>query len=163
MSEDFIPRSRQTHADQCALLQGPLCEHFATTYGLTRDSILNSSRYFHVTEALIPDAMHDLLEGVLPYETKELIKYFISENVITLKELNSAIESFPYVGSDSKNKPIPISSSTLHSADHLLKQTGNTVMCVHILIMLTTYCSYTDVVLRKTTSSYDWSESSRGG
>lgn len=83
--------------------------------------------------------MHDLLEGVLPYETKELLKYLITEKILTLKVLNSAIESFPYIGSDSKNKPAPISSTTLHSADHLLKQTGNGVksyVCVYNNLLL---------------------------
>ena len=48
-SEAFQSRTRDTHANQCASLGGPLCEHFATTFGLQRDSILNSSHYFHVT------------------------------------------------------------------------------------------------------------------
>ena len=68
--------------------------------------------------------MHNVLEGCLPYEVKELLKYLIQDNVITLSGLNSTIESFPYSGPDAKNKPIPIASTTLSSADHNLKQTG---------------------------------------
>ena len=62
--------------------------------------MLNTSRFFHITEGLVPDVMHDILEGLLPYEAKELIKHLISEKVISLSELNKAIESFPYVGPD---------------------------------------------------------------
>lgn len=29
-------------------------------------------RYFHVTEGLIPDVMHDILEGILPFEVAEV-------------------------------------------------------------------------------------------
>ena len=29
------------------------------------DLILTKSRYFHVTEGLVPDTMHDVLEGTL--------------------------------------------------------------------------------------------------
>ena len=68
--------------------------------------------------------MHDLLEGLLPYEAKELIKHLISGKVISLSELNKAIESFPYVGPDARNKPAPIATTTLSSSDHGLKQTG---------------------------------------
>ena len=32
------------------------------------DSVLNSLTFFHVTEGLPPDAMNDLLEGVVKYE-----------------------------------------------------------------------------------------------
>ena len=69
----------------------------AATYGLECDSILNSSRFFHVTEGLSPDIMHDIPEGALQYETKELIKYLVTEQeVLTLDELNQRILSFPY-------------------------------------------------------------------
>jgi hypothetical protein len=131
-SEAFQSRTRETHASQCASLSGPLKEHFATTYGLHRDSILNTSRYFHVTEGLVPDIMHDVLEGCLAYEVKELLKYLISSSIITLSELNRIMASFPYTGSDSRNKPTPLSSTTLSSSDHNLKQTGM-YMYVHVL------------------------------
>ena len=51
-------------------LGGPLHDHFATTFGLHKDSTLNSS-FFHATEGLVPDIMHDCLEGCLQYEIKE--------------------------------------------------------------------------------------------
>ena len=81
-------------------------------------------RYFHVTEGLIPDVMHDILEGVLPLEIKELIKHYIDKKVLSLGQLNKAIESFKYGGLDLSNKPTPISPATLAARDHLLKQTG---------------------------------------
>ena len=130
ISEAFQSRTRETHANQCASLSGPLKDHFATTYGLHRDSILNTSRYFHVTEGLVPDIMHDVLEGCLAYEVKELLKHLISTSIITLSELQRIMASFPYTGSDSRNKPTPLSSTTLSSSDHNLKQTGE---YVHLL------------------------------
>ena len=42
-------------------------------YGINRDSILNKLAYFHVCSgALLPDVMHDVLEGTLQYEIKSL-------------------------------------------------------------------------------------------
>ena len=38
--------------------------------------VINPSKYFHVTEGLV---MHDLLEGVLPLELKEILKFYINE------------------------------------------------------------------------------------
>ena len=63
-----MPRTRDTHAHHIRSLEGPLNSHSSMTYGLTRDSCLNSSSYFHVTEGLAPDIMHDVLEGVAQYE-----------------------------------------------------------------------------------------------
>ena len=61
----------------------------------TVDSILNTSRYFHVTEGLVPDIMHDVLEGCLPYEAKQLIRYLTASNIISLEDLNHIIETLP--------------------------------------------------------------------
>ena len=48
------------------------------TYGVNRESILNSLQYFDVAdECVIPDLMHDMLEGYLPYTTKLMLKHFI--------------------------------------------------------------------------------------
>ena len=67
--------------------------------------------------------MHDILEGCLMYETKELLKYFITEKKsFTLSELNNRIECFPYCYSDVENKPSGI--RTLGTSDHGLKQSG---------------------------------------
>lgn len=118
-------RDRASHTAHCLSLTGPLCEHYSTNFGVNHNSILNTSRYFHVTEGLVPDAMHDLLEGVLPLEMKKMIKIFINEKkYLTLQELNKRIELFPYTGPDSRNKPAPIALTTLNSQDHKLKQTG---------------------------------------
>ena len=63
VADAFVRRTVETHKRHCQSLNGPLHEHVATTYGLTRDSILNSLRFFHVTSGLPPDVMHDVLEG----------------------------------------------------------------------------------------------------
>lgn len=69
--------------------------------------------------------MHDILEGALELELKQLLKLFVSKKYLSLCRLNDAIQSFPYGVADVKNKPSPISSKTLASQDNLLKQSGN--------------------------------------
>ena len=139
VSEAFQPRTRETHALQCLSLGDVLHDHFATTFGINRDSILNESKYFHVTEGLVPDVMHDILEGALPLEVKELLRVFVSLKYFSISTLNKVIESFPYSGHDVFNKPTPIiSSTTLSSQDHLLKQSGK--LCEY-------YCAYTCIIM----------------
>ena len=116
----FQRRSRKTHSLHCSYLNGPLRDHMATTYGIERNSILNTSRYFHVTEGMVPDIMHDVLEGCA-------LKYLIEEGVVTLKYVNDQILHFPYASSDVRNKPTPIPEATLKSSDHSVKQKG--VVC----------------------------------
>ena len=93
----------------------------ATPYGVVRNSILNTSNYFHVTEDLCPDIMHDILEGCAQYELQELLKSLIDQQFLTLNYVNDCILSFMYMGTDLANKPTPITSS---SSDHSVKQKG---------------------------------------
>ena len=76
--------------------------------------------------------MHDVLEGALQYETKELLKYFIlEEKIISITRFNNRIHFFSYGYTDSSNKPSVIPLTTLESHDHNLKQNGMyiNIMC----------------------------------
>ena len=102
-------------------------------YGLKRESILNSLRYFHVTSGIPPDIMHDVLEGALQVEMKCLLDVLIHrERYFALATLNERIRSFPY-GSDVTDhpKPIPSGFSTSASANGV-KQCGKLIL--HTLI-----------------------------
>jgi len=51
-----------------------IASHYSTTYGINYCSVLESLSFFSVAEgAMVPDIMHDILEGVLPLELKLLI------------------------------------------------------------------------------------------
>ena len=119
----FQSRNRETHARHVANLSDPLLsDSVATTYGLSRDAILNSLLYFHVTEGLPPDIMHDILEGALQYEVKEMLRQFTGEKrFFSLSNLNCLISKFPYHYSDARNKPALI---TLHTKDNKVNQEG---------------------------------------
>ena len=57
---------------------------------MNRNSVLNKLRYFHVCDgSLLPDIMHDLLEGVLQYEVKFMLNTMIyTEQYFSLSYLN---------------------------------------------------------------------------
>ena len=63
--------------------------------GVNRESILNSLVYFDVAdECVLPDLMHDMLEGYLPYKTKLMLNYFIRYFVcLILCATNSPLKS----------------------------------------------------------------------
>ena len=80
---EFESRTPETHRYHVQLLNGSSSEHMGRTFGIVRDSCLNESKYFHVTKGLVPDVMHDLLEGCLQYEMKELFPYMINKKIIS--------------------------------------------------------------------------------
>jgi hypothetical protein len=52
--------------------------------------------------------MHDVLEGCLQYQCKELLKYLIQEvKYLKLDDLNFRIRNFDYEYYNDKNKPSP--------------------------------------------------------
>lgn len=104
-------------------------------------SIFHVCRFFHVTEGLVPDIMHDILEGVLPFGIKHLL---IDDKCVTLSYINDSISSFPFTYLDAANKPNIIESKTLRSSDHSLKQTGMWDFNYFILHLI--YCSKSDVL-----------------
>ena len=80
--------------------------------------------------------MHDILVGCLQYEIKELIEYLVLDlKLISLDVLNQ--KTFSYVYTDTPNKPVQISSTSLNSTDHSLKQTGTLCyLCIVAIVML---------------------------
>ena len=79
----FRLRCSTEHAHHCDVFErGDLSssdkQHFSTTFGVNRRALLSSLKYFDVTSgALIPDIMHDILEGALPLELKLMLKVYM--------------------------------------------------------------------------------------
>ena len=72
-------RNPQKHDEQCTIIErqttDDMYRHYSVLYGINQRSILDSLTYFKVAAGtLIPDVMHDLLEGVLVLETKLMLK-----------------------------------------------------------------------------------------
>lgn len=118
---NFVPRTTETYDYHCSLLNGPLAAEDSTTYGVTGKSILNDIAYFHAVTQLPQDIMHVLLEGVIPYEVRLMLKTFITgEKLFTLETLNDRISCFCYSQQEATDKP---SSITIYSLS-CLKQSG---------------------------------------
>lgn len=67
--------------------------------------------------------MHDILEGVLQYECKEMLKLLIKqEKIFTLEQLNNRIQLFDYGYMNDSDKPSPIQQRTLDSDNNSLKE-----------------------------------------
>lgn len=81
---------------------------------------------FDVCEGgLVPDVMHDHLEGALQYEVKLMLQSFIQvETIFQFGNLQYLLK-LGYV--EKKDRPTPITSTTLMSSGHSLKQLGKLI------------------------------------
>ena len=87
---------------------------------------------FHVVEGLPPDIMHDLLEGLVPYELALILKVLIGKCYFSLEDLNHCISSWPYGSLDKANKPVEIAASFGES----IKQNAGRTWCLLRLLPL---------------------------
>ena len=132
---DFELRTPEMYDDQCSLVEGNSHGTHSREYGINRCSILNQLRHFNVVSgALVPDVMHDLLEGVLQYEVKlQLAQFILEDCYFTLEQLNHRIVSFELGYSEleiDRHKSPP----QLSSNDNYLKQSG-THICAHACVL----------------------------
>ena len=75
---------------------------------------------------MLPDVMHDLLEGVLQYELKLLLLYCTREKrYFSLASLNEKLECVELGYMEAKNRPTTIAAKTL--LDTKLCQNGKCV------------------------------------
>ena len=91
----------EQHFEACCLLDGPLGSHFSTNFGINRRSVLEDVPGFSVVTGVPHDIMHDLFEGVVPYELKLLVTHLVQKKYISIDLLNERIERFDFV----HNKP----------------------------------------------------------
>ena len=114
-----------SHKSQCVLVEQDETGELSKEFGINRNSILNELLYFNVCDgSLLPDIMHDLLEGVLQYEVKLLLRVLVQSDNFTLEDFNSRLENTELGYMEYKNRPSIISSKTFSSNGNSLKQNG---------------------------------------
>ena len=103
---------------------------YSKEYGINYRTSLMDLKYFDpCSGGLVPDVMHDVLEGVLQREVKLILQHCVnSMKYFRLTQLNGIME-FGYM--EVTNRPTPIQRKTLHSTDYSLQQNG-TCTCPYI-------------------------------
>ena len=77
LEHEFQLRTPLQYNHHCHLIEdnADLASHYSTTFGINHPSALNSLLFFNISEgSLLPDIMHDILEGVLPLALKLMLK-----------------------------------------------------------------------------------------
>ena len=117
----FVLRNPVNYNYHCSLLTGVLREADSVTYGVNFKSPLNELENFDVCDGQLPqDMMHILMEGVIPYTIKAMLQSFICEkHFFTIDYANQKLSSFKFSRSESRNKPLKISTNILHNEGNI--------------------------------------------
>ncbi len=78
--------------------------------GVKRGCILNQLQHFHVTSNWVVDAMHDILEGVAPFELSLILEALNVSKYIELDIVNKEIKTFNFSIADMDSVPPTLSS-----------------------------------------------------
>ena len=124
--DTFDLRSLESYHEQCEELDTGPYDQYSKEYGLNIRSAFTQLRYFDLCNgSLLTDIMHDVLEGVLQYEVKLVLRHcVVSKKYFQLSFLNMHIDNYELGFMEAANRPSPIKKETLKSSDHSLKQNG---------------------------------------
>ena len=80
--------------------------------GIKFNSVFNQLQHYHVCSPGLPPCLgHDLFEGIVAYDMKLFVDYFIANKWFSLKYLNKKIDDFKYSSEDRRDKPCLIKDS----------------------------------------------------
>ena len=103
-------------------------EETSINLGINYRSSLFELQYFDV-DVLVPDVMHDLLEGVLQYEGSLILKYVIRDQCyMTCTDFARVLGDLELGYMEIDNRPTDIPAATLNSSDRSLGQKGTCVV-----------------------------------
>ncbi len=106
-------------------------------YGINVQSTLMSLEYFDLCSgALVPDVMHDVLEGVLQYEMKLLLCHCIfNKKYFTASFLTHLMEVFELGYMEISNRPTPITKTLLKKKTNSLNQNGKNIVYMYMYVV----------------------------
>ncbi|KAJ8048977.1 hypothetical protein HOLleu_01506 [Holothuria leucospilota] len=124
LSLNFRERTIDGHRHQLGMIkQHP---NLSSVYGVKSNCPFNKLCYFHVIKGLPFDPTHDLLESVCPLVWSKVLTSLVERKHLTVTQMNSKLQSFPFTGSDKSSKPTHVSWS---SGRVVIKQNASQMWC----------------------------------
>lgn len=75
------------------------------TKGVIRYCVLNDLKYFNIIDGIVPDIMHDMNEGTVPFALKHMFELLIDKKIFSEKQINDQIMNFDYGQLNKSNIP----------------------------------------------------------
>lgn len=129
VEDPLLLRDKVNYQSDCLL-------NNSTEYGVKRECSLNKLQFYHVTDNITTDVMHDILEGIGGLEIKLVLNSSIEQKVMTLEQVNNRLVSFDYGFHDVHNKPSEIKPQDLKNPDGAFRQTATQTCCLLRLLPL---------------------------
>lgn len=123
-------RTREQHLRACDTLETDAST--SMELGINYRSPLFELQHFSV-DLLLPDVMHDILEGKLQYEAKLVLQHIIKSKYLSYSKFEGALAGLQLGYMEAGNRPSQITSATLSSPEKTLGQKGTfTLVCMYV-------------------------------
>lgn len=147
---EFVPsnfpnRCLEEYLSQCDTimdksLSAEQKKYWSKQFGINSKSVLCEIPNFPVTSNIVQDTMHVLLEGCFPAVTALLVQNWIDLGKITLDDLNTRLQVFPYTYLEKANKPNIIMQRDLDN-EYIKQKASVTLTLAYVLpIILSDVC-----------------------
>ncbi len=104
-------------------------------YGINCASALDQIPHFSVVKSLPHDIMHDLLEGIVPYEMKLLLTYLSVSKLVSIATLNDRLSRFDFGYTETSDIPSPIDIKIVKN-DKKIRQSASKMLLLATFLPL---------------------------
>ena len=132
LESDFELQNAEEHQRQLSMLD----DATSVQYGINRASELDQIPHFSVAQNLPHDIMHDLFEGVLPYEMKLLLTFLVNAKYITISSLNDRIRWFDFGYIECSNKPTELDERSFKNSSQKIRQSASKMWLLSVALPL---------------------------
>lgn len=135
-------RTRQNYEIHCTTLTNSGTS--SHVFGIKSMCRLSQLKYYHPVENYTADIMHDILEGIAPFEVNLLLRDIIlTKKVVALDEFNTMLKCFDYGKIMLASKPSEIVLSKLQSSNGLGQHSHQMLVLMYVLPLI--LCKYVTV------------------
>lgn len=137
-------RNKEKYMKQIAIIDESEKVNYSQTRGIKRFCLLNDLKYFHITQNISVDPMHDLNEGVIPFVMKHFIERCISLKIFSKKKIIQMIKFHDFGALNSKNRP-----SQLELDKKNMGQNASQSMCLFLHLPFILWIYRNDIKLKE--------------
>lgn len=137
LESDFELRTPEKHQYQLQKLTGTSYASCSTEFGINRPSELDSIPYLSVAKNLPHDIMHDLFEGVVPYEMKLLLTHLANSKYFTIATFNERLRRFNFGYTERSDIPSELDEKNfIRKPDQKIRQSASKMWLLAVILPL---------------------------
>jgi len=132
--DDCVLRSIDNHRYYVQSVQND--SSLRSVYGVNGESCFAELNYFDCITSFPPDAMHDILEGVICIVMNLVIRTAVHRKLVTIRQINATLKSLKFSKVDSADKPGPFPEDFVSRNKHVSGKASEKLCLFRILPLL---------------------------